>query len=551
MTSALSGLFEPWQAERILQLDRGLLVVDKPSGLTVHGGGVPGHDVVSRLAAYLGARGEPAYLGVHQRLDVGTSGVLCFVRDLELNRSVSADFEQGRAKKRYLAAVELASRSPLTRSRSLYLEHRLESDGERSRVVQRGGKLSRVECRVLEQRGARALVELAPSTGRTHQLRVQLATVGAPIAGDRLYGGAPAPRLLLHAARLELPSLGRVFEAPAPPVLGRFVERRESELGEPDELRRRVRDAATLRAPLAATCEAFRWVNGAGDELAGVVADLYREHVSLSVDSDEANRRAEELAALFVTLGARGVYLKRRVRADLRREDHAELAPPAAVAGSDAGELVVSEGGLRVKVELGAGLSTGLFVDQRDNRRRVRELAPGREVLNLFAYTCSFSVAAALGGARRVTSVDTAARALERGVDNFRLNGLDPEPHGFVREDAVKFLERAARRNTRYDLVVLDPPSFATRERAKVLSVARDYGELARLALSVLRPSGALLAVTNHRKTSAAALRRILLDGAAELGLACQQAKILPAGLDCPDGPSGPEPSKSVLLTLA
>jgi 23S rRNA (cytosine1962-C5)-methyltransferase len=180
----------------------------------------------------------------------------------------------------------------------------------------------------------------------------------------------------------------------------------------------------------------------------------------------------------------------------------------------------------------------------------VRELSSGRDVLNLFSYTCSFSVAAALGGARRVTSVDTAARALARGVENFRLNGLDPEKHAFVRQDAVDYLERAARRGARFDVIVLDPPSFATRDKSKVLSVGRDYAELARRALAVLAPSGSLLAVTNHRKTRASALRRSLLETAEKLGRSVRRAKILPSSLDCRESALGPEPSKSVLLTL-
>ena len=550
MNSTLSRVFEPWQAERILHLGPDLLVVDKPSGLTVHGGGLPGNDVVSRLSSHLEGSRQATYLGVHQRLDVGTSGVLCFVRDPALNPVVASEFENGHAQKRYLAAVGLTERSPLLRQQELLLEHRLETHEEGVRVVQKGGKWCRAECRVLERRDARALVELVPITGRTHQLRVQLAAVGAPVAGDRLYDGPPAPRLLLHAARLTLPALARSFEATPPALLARYLAGTEAALGERVEIGRRLRDAACLRALVARNTEAFRWINAAGDELAGVVVDLYGQHASLAVESDEANERAREIAELLVELGVLGVYLKRRVRKDLRHVDQDALAPSAPVVGAPEPNIQVSEAGLRVNVELGAGLSTGLFVDQRDNRQRIRELSSGREVLNLFSYTCSFSVAAALGGARRVTSVDSSGRALARGVENFRLNGLDPEPHAFVREDAVKFLERAARRGTRFDVVVLDPPSFSTRDRAKALSVARDYAELAGRAIAVLAPGGTLLAVTNHRKTKPAALRRVLVETAERLGRAVRRAKLLPSGIDCPDGPLGPEPSKSVLLTL-
>jgi 23S rRNA (cytosine1962-C5)-methyltransferase len=211
---------------------------------------------------------------------------------------------------------------------------------------------------------------------------------------------------------------------------------------------------------------------------------------------------------------------------------------------------VVHEGPLAIEVELWDGLSTGLFVDQRDNRRRVSELASGKRVLNLFSYTCSFSVAAALGGAAEVTSVDLSRRALRRGEHNFRLNALDPSLHGFVCEDAVRFLERASTRGQRFDLVILDPPSFSTAGKGKVLRVSRDYPRLVRLVLEVLADGGQLLAVTNHRGTSEKALRRMLLAEAEALGKRVLQAKLMQSGLDCPPSLDGPAPSKSALLTL-
>src|SRR5690606_18924996 len=159
----------------------------------------------------------------------------------------------------------------------------------------------------------------------------------------------------------------------------------------------------------------------------------------------------------------------------------------------------------------------GLFIDQRDNRQRVRAASGGLAVLNLFAYTCSFSVAAALGGAREVTSVDLSKRALERGKDNFRLNGLQPKQHRFVSEDALKWLARAKRRGQTFDLVVVDPPSFATRGKA-TFNVQSGYRALVARALSIVTPGGALLAVTNHRKTSPRKLCAMLKQAAADAG---------------------------------
>jgi len=251
-----------------------------------------------------------------------------------------------------------------------------------------------------------------------------------------------------------------------------------------------------------------------------------------------------------VELGAGGVYLKLRARADLRRIDAEALAPPTPIHGIAAEpELVVREGSLSFAVELGGGLSTGLFVDQRDNRQRVLGASAGARVLNLFAYTCSFSLAAAVGGARRVTSVDVSKRALARGVDNFRRNGVDPAPHAFVQEDVTRYLRRAAARDERFDWVVLDPPSFSS-SSSGVLRVDRDYAKLVELSVRVLSARGRLLAVTNHRGTSRARLRHVVLEAARAAGHEPVQVKELGSGADCPDGLDGPEPSKAVLLTL-
>jgi 23S rRNA (cytosine1962-C5)-methyltransferase len=243
------------------------------------------------------------------------------------------------------------------------------------------------------------------------------------------------------------------------------------------------------------------------------------------------------------------VYLKSRVRTDLRRVNADELAPRAVLAGAEAPEtLVVQEHGMSFGVTLNDGLSTGLFIDQRDNRQRVRALAADKRVLNLFAYSCSFSVAAALGGARETLSVDVSARALARGRQNFELNGIQGE-HRFLKEDALVWLERARRRQDHYDLVVLDPPSFATVAGGESFSFSRGYARLAELAFAVLSPGGSLLAVTNHRKTSPAALRRMLEAAARAAGRHIERLKELPSGRDCPDSEHGPEPSKSVLVT--
>jgi 23S rRNA (cytosine1962-C5)-methyltransferase len=545
---AFELLARPWHDERILADDADLLVVDKPSGLVVHGGDERrAGDVVSRLRALLAERGSGDYLGVHQRLDKDASGVLAFVRSPEHNAPVAHDFERHAAQRSYQASV-LDPGLPEHGE----LEHRLApaKDG-RMAVVSRGGKLARSKFSVRLRADGRALLELRTETGRTHQLRVQLAAAGAPIAGDTLYGGAECERLLLHATELTLPALGRSFSAPPPARFREWVLGEPLTLGRAARLRQALRDAALVRWPLVGHADSYRLVNDLGDGLPGVTLDRYGDFALLSLSSDEAIERRQQIAELAAELGARGVYLKLRVRADLRRADLGELAPNLPIVGEPApAHFLVREGELSFGVALADGLSTGLFVDQRDNRQLIAELARGGRVLNLFAYTCSFSVAAAKAGARETVSVDLSSRALERGRQNFADSGLAPDAHQFVRADVLEWLRRARRREQRYSLIVLDPPSFGTGEK-KTFDMARGYRALATDALALLEPGGRLLAVTNHRKTSRQRLRKLIHEAARSAERRVIQMKDLPSPLDCPPRPDGPHPSKSVLVTVA
>lgn len=542
---AFERLFPAFRAERILIDQGGLLLVDKPPGMVVHGGDEQqAADLVSRLKRVLRARGESDYLGVHQRLDTGTSGVLSFTRDPALNASIAEQMESHATERVYVAVVA----GKLAASGSC--EARLETVKGRTRVVKSGGQRALTRYRVLERVGVRALVELRPETGRTHQLRVHLASLGAPIIGDPLYGNVPAERLYLHARDLAFAAQGVRASAPMPSSFADALHARAPRL--PAALGAAVADAGCLREPLLPGGDTFRIVNDLGDGLPGVVVDRYGDYAVLSVSSDEAAERRDELARALFELGARGVYLKQRARADLRREAHAELAPKEPIAGDAApSPLIVSEGAARFSVTLDEGLSSGLFLDQRDNRARIAAFCGGRAVLNLFSYTCSFSVYAALAGATRVTSVDLAGTALARGRENFVANGLDPEAHSFVHTDAIEWLARAAKRGEKFGVVILDPPSFGTSGKGKTFRVSDGYQGALERTFAVLEPGGRVLAVTNHRKTSPAAFRKIAHDAARAAGREILQLKDLASPLDCPPGPSGPFPAKSMLIHLS
>ncbi len=179
----------------------------------------------------------------------------------------------------------------------------------------------------------------------------------------------------------------------------------------------------------------------------------------------------------------------------------AERSAPALLRGDAAAplETEVREAGVRYGLDFAAGYSAGFFIDQRENRSHVRRLAP-RRVLNTFAYTCSFSVVAALAGAETV-SVDLSRRSLTRGEENFTRNGLDPRDgrHRFIADDVLAVLPRLARRGDTFDVMVLDPPTFSRNQTGQAWRVQDDFEKLVMLALELASPRAHLLLSVNHR----------------------------------------------------
>jgi len=176
-----------------------------------------------------------------------------------------------------------------------------------------------------------------------------------------------------------------------------------------------------------------------------------------------------------------------------------ERGAPVLLRGEAGGSLEteVGEAGVRYGLDFAGGYSAGLFIDQRANRVHLRALKPKR-LLNNFAYTCSFSVVAALGGAETV-SVDLSRRSLTRGEGNFQRNGLDPKAgHRFIADDVLAVLPRLARRGEKFDAIVLDPPTFSRNQAGAAFQVQRDFDRLVVLALEVAAPGAKILLSVNH-----------------------------------------------------
>lgn len=299
----------------------------------------------------------------------------------------------------------------------------------------------------------------------------------------------------------EVVGIGLVDEGP---IAVRVVSRGAGGEPLPELLRRRFAAADALRRALAGEgTTAWRVVAGAGDGLDGLVVDRYAGLAVLKVYGGcWVPWLADVIAAIAALPWCTGVLRRYGVdRVDGR--DGAEL-----VHGEDPGDVVeIAERGMRLLVRPRVGQKTGLFLDQREHRALVRAWSAGREVANLFAYTGGFSVAAALGGARRVTTVDLAPEAVADARDNFRRNGLDPDRHAFEVADAFEWAAPAP-----LDLLILDPPSLA-RDRKALAAAQAAYARLHRHHGPRVAPEGLLATSSCTARMTADEWREVVAEG--------------------------------------
>ncbi len=556
------AIFPPVRPAWIVHRDADLLVVDKPAGVSSQSADPDEpDDLPHRLRLYFESASEPTYLGIHQRLDRDTSGVLVYARRKEANPGLARQFEGRSVEKLYRAVVAGY------RGGDRVLRHRLlqPRDGrvEIARPGDRRAKEAVTRARVIARRGDRALLELAIETGRTHQIRAQLAAEGAPVVGDPIYGGAPAERLMLHAASITLVHPGSSakvrYEAPVPAALERalggrdFVELADRAALE-DALVRAIDRRFGLHARLARAGESFamRLFHRDGDGAPDLAVDLYDRHLVAHLYAERDDPGVPVVLDVLASLGADGVYVKHRPKEARRakesgRGDFAKAEPSAGVPAP--APLVVHEDGVPYRVRLDQGLSTGIFLDQRDNRRRVREASEGKRVLNLFAYTCAFSLAAARGGAAATVSVDVAGSALRAGEEGFAAAGV-MGAHEFVRADVFKAIAAFAREGRRFDLVVCDPPTFSTTRDTRWSS--RDAWEgLVEAVMSVTDRRAILLLSSNDHRMTAARFRRFVHRGVERAGRKVERLRDLPPPSDFPPRMGGPAHLKSLWLTVA
>jgi len=304
----------------------------------------------------------------------------------------------------------------------------------------------------------------------------------------------------------------------------------------------RIRKAVALRAalPAAKHTNAMRLVHGESDGLPGLVVDRYADVLVAQLLSAGAERWREViLDALAQATGCEAIY--ERSDAEVRALEG--LVPRAGFARGNraARRCPIIEYGLNFRVDLESGQKTGFFLDQRENRQRVRALAAGREVLDAFCYTGGFALAALAGGAARVLGVESSAPALEVARENLAANQLDAARLEFLQADVFAYQRLLRDRGAKFGLVVLDPPKFAP-TAAQAKNAARAYKDINLLAFKLLAPGGLLATFSCSGGIDMALFQSIVAGAAVDAGV---DAKILerfgaaadhPVALEFPEG---------------
>ena len=479
-----------------------ILVVHKPAGIPTHAPNPQTKGVVELLEEARGIK-----LGVHQRLDEGTSGVLAFSKSKNGAVFLAKSFELRDVRKYYYALVCGQPDAPRGE-----LQHRL-SHKNGVTTEDPKGKLAKCKYRVVATAAPFTLLELELLTGMTHQLRVQCALAGMPILGDALYGGGDlVPRLFLHAHKLVLMGDKKLphFVAPLPAIMQKpnpeqiftiLLKHLRTVIGEPG-----AAEAIRLAVPQHSGIPEVIL-----EKLGQTLFVRHLEPTSSSLWTTSSLQTLCRVACHVFGCSASAYSVhespnKSHACRAFARELNTQIPP-----------FWASEHGISYQFDV-TGNAVGLYLDQRENRRWVMDHAHG-VVLNLFAYTCAFSLCAAKNPQTASTvSVDAAKAALNHGRENFEHNGVSLEGHRFIVEDVQKYLERCVKNGTRFDTVICDPPSFG-RAGKSVFSLDDALEDLVRLCVCVAAPQATILFCINHRKIRLARLRQAFEKAAHQAGV--------------------------------
>jgi 23S rRNA (cytosine1962-C5)-methyltransferase len=303
--------------------------------------------------------------------------------------------------------------------------------------------------------------------------------------------------------------------------------------------------ACARRETLRGVTNALRLVNSHGDGLPGLIVERYHRHFIIHL-LPAAEKGVVDRAVEFIRRRYDPEYLIIKCERNKGGEEF-DRSNAEVIINKAGSRTIVTEYGLHFQVDLDDTLNTGLFFDMRRNRKMVADLAREKEILNCFAYTCSFGVHCRARGASRVVNVDLSTKTLEKGRVNYGLNGLEPRENELVHADVLQYLNGAVNRGDRFDCIIIDPPTFA-RSRGEIFSVIKALPGLLVTAFSILKPGGSIFVATNCSKISPGVLQDHVAAAAARTGRTIQKRTALGQDVDFPGSGTMKESHLSCML---
>jgi 23S rRNA G2069 N7-methylase RlmK/C1962 C5-methylase RlmI len=465
----------------ILFSDERWLVVDKPYGIATHGGDAGDVGVQEWLNLHLN---EKTF--VCSRLDIGTTGVLLFAKTPAASALAEQIHTDGKAEKVYYFLADKDVRK--TRGAQWTCDEPLDDKHALTQFY-------------FEKQLAKQvyLYRAVIARGRKHQIRRHAALSGCPLSGDTEYGGVPAPRIALHCAELRWPELPSVICSKLPEyfnpdahVFGNTFLECLTALDRRGEWIRSISNA-------------WRVIQRGELREFDLSVDVYGSHALVWVyDETDFDILSRELSLLLDRLKKRFAVAGCVYRRIGKNPHKKGLVQDLSMTGEKPDEqFSVFEHEWQATVTLNLRQHVGLFLDHRDNRRRVQKMAQGKRVANLFSYTCAFGVSAAKAGCEVVMNVDASAGTLNLGKQNFELNDLTRRRSGkFIEKDVRLWLEKQVEKRISgtdggWDIIICDPPTFSSTQAGGTFHVSREWAELAAACAQILRDDGCCFFSTN------------------------------------------------------
>lgn len=428
------------------------------------------------------------------------TGVALFARSEEAQRRFAGMARTGKLR---FAHVAVANGKP-PRARIALKPNRATVKKKTAKPLQQAAKIE-----MLDSTKDRHVARCNTGAASFEQLRKAFRLAGLAIEGDEFISAKKAakpkqlqPRPLVHLEQLTFPhpfEKNRELNLRAA-IPGAFLELVRS--GSHRNVHLNSAHSIRLSILLDKGTDCLRLFCGKFEGISGLVVDRYNDVIVLEAQQGKfqgGDQELGEIADWYATqLKAKAVYQMWTARAG--EGGVGKDRPVELIRGQGVDEVTVSSKGTKYIVKPGQGLSSGLFLDHRDNRAYVAQLAQKKTLLNLFCYTCGFSVAAAREGAK-TTNVDLSVASLEWGKRNFEANGLSLDDQMFIKSDAFDYFKRAARQEKLFDVIVIDPPSFArTKKPKRTFEVKKNMVDLIVGAMPLLKRGGHMLLATNHRQ---------------------------------------------------